>query len=106
MRVFRDYSGLQVILTDYRERYILNGHYEIGVLGAHEVVEQTLASPDIVVNYNLALHYCRLCLDTPFGDKYVHVVVVVVEDEDGRYVRTAYPTGKVVNGMAIWERES
>ena len=104
MRVFEDYEGRPVVLTDYRERYILNRHYEIGVLGIHEVIGETLASPDIVVDYNLALHYYRLYLGTPYGDKYVHVVVV--RDEGTRYVRTAYPAKRIVNGVRIWERGS
>ena len=103
MRVFEDYEGRRVVLTDYRERYILDGHYEIGVLGINEVIGETLASPDIVVDYNLALHYYRLYWDTPFGDKYVHVVVV--EEEGTRYVRTTYPAKRIVNGVVIWERE-
>ena len=104
MRVFQDYQGHPVILTDFRERHILERHYEIGVLGIHEVIEETLASPDIVVNYNLALHYYRLYLNTPFGDKYVHVVVV--EDEGTQRIRTAYPARRIVNGVVIWEREN
>ena len=104
MREFQDYEGRQVILTDFRERHILSRHYEIGVLGMHEVIEETLASPDIVVNYNLALHYYRLYLNTSFGDKYVHVVVV--EEEGTRYIRSTYPANRIVNGVVIWEREN
>ena len=104
MRVFEDYEGRDVTLTDYREGYILARHYEIGVLGMYEVIGETLASPDIVVDYNLASHYYRLYLGTPFGDKYVHVVVVY--DEGTRYVRTAYPAKRIVNGVVIWEREN
>lgn len=104
MRVFEDYRGQLVILTDFRERHILDRHYEIGVLGIHEVIEGTLASPDIVVDYNFALHYYRLYLNTPFGDKYVHVVVV--RDEGAPVIRTAYPCQRIVNGVVIWERES
>lgn len=104
MRAFEDYEARPVILTDYRERYILDRHYEIGVLGIHEVIGETLASPDIVVSYNLALHYYRLYSGTLFGDKYVHVVVVY--DEGTGYVRTAYPARRIVNGVVIWEREN
>ncbi len=39
-------------------------------------------------------------MSTPFGDKYVRVVVV---EEDGtRYVRTAYVTGRIVKGQVVW----
>lgn len=104
MRVFEDYEGRSVVLTDFREKYILDNHYEIGVLGIREVIEETLASPDIVVDYNFALHYYRLYLNTPFGDKYVHVVVV--RDEGVSVIRTAYPCRRIVNGVVIWEREN
>ena len=104
MQVFRDYGGRQVVLTDAAERHILSGHREIAVLGPYEVIGETLDWPDIVVSYNRALQYFRMWPNTPFGDKYVRVVVV--EDGEARYVRTAYLTGRVVKGEVVWERET
>lgn len=104
MRVFLDYGERQVILTDAAEQHISSGHQEIGVLGPSRIIGETLASPDVVVNYSGALHYSRMWTGTPFGDKYVRVVVA--EDGEARYVRTAYLTGRVVKGAVVWERET
>ena len=102
MRVFLDYGGRQVILTDAAEQHVLSGHPEIGVLGPYRTIRETLASPDIVVNYRDALQYFRMWPGTPFGDKYVRVVVT--EDGEARYVRTAYLTSRVAKGAVVWER--
>lgn len=103
MRTFQDYSGRQVILTESAEQHILTGHYEIGELGPYRVLGETLASPDIVLSYNRAIHYYRMYRDTPFGEKYVRVVVSEVDGT--MYLRTAFVTGRVVKGLVIWERE-
>ncbi len=105
MRVFQDYEGRHITLTDSAEEHILKGHYEIRELGLlHEVVGETLASPDLVVNRNLALHYYRMYYDTMIDDKYSHIVVA--QYEGSWNVRTAFPTDKVQAGVVIWERES
>ena len=105
MRVFQDYEGRNVILSDSAEAHILDGHDEIRELGLlYEVIGETLASPDLVVNRNLALHYYRMYYDTPIKDKFAHVVVV--RYEGGWDVRTAFPTDKIQAGVVIWERES
>ena len=104
MIVFQDYEGRDVILSDSAEAHILDGHYEIRELGLlYEVIGETLASPDLVVNRNLALHYYRMYYDTPINDKFAHVVVV--RYEGGWDVRTAFPTDKIQAGVVIWERE-
>ena len=104
MQVFQDYGGRQVVLTDVAERHITSGHREISALGTYKVIGETLDRPDIVVIYNRALQYYRMWPGTPFGDKYVRVVVA--EDGEARYARTAYLTGRVVKGTVIWERET
>ena len=103
MQIFRDYGGRQLVLTDFAEEHILGGHYEIGVLGLYRDLEETLASPNIVVGYGQALHYFRMYRGTPFGDKYVRVVVT--GDDEAGYIRTAFITGRVVKGSVLWEKE-
>jgi hypothetical protein len=102
MTVFTDYEGQQIVLTDLVEQHITSGHYEIRDLGIREVIEGTLAHPDIVTSHNRALHYFRMRLNTQFGDKYIRVVVS--EDAGTRHVRTAYITSRVGRGVVVWER--
>ena len=104
MRAFQDYEGRQIILTDFAEQHILFGHREIAAVGSYRAIGETLAAPDIVVSCNRALQYFRMYPDTPFGDKYVRVVVT--EDGGAKYVRTAYITGRVVKGDVIWQRQT
>ncbi len=99
-----DHEGRQIILTDVAEQHILSGHPEIVAVGSHRVIGETLAAPDIVVSSNRALQYFRMYPDTPFGGKYVRVVVT--EDGGVKYVRTAFITGRVVKGDTIWERQT
>ena len=49
------------------------------------------------------MHYFRMYRDTPFGDKYVRVVVT--EGDEVGYIRTAFVTGRVVKGSVIWTKE-
>jgi hypothetical protein len=104
MQIFQDYGGHQVLLADFAEQHIIDGHYEIAELGLYEVVGEILASPDIVVSYNRALHFFRMYSGTEFGDKYVRVVVT--ENDEARHVRTAFITSRVVKGSLIWKRET
>ena len=101
---FVDFEGRTVILTAFAGHHILTEHYEIGELGLHRVIEETLASPDVVVRRNRALHYFRMRPSTQFGDKYARVVVT--EEQGTRYVRTAFVTGRIVKGEVVWERET
>ena len=104
MMIFEDFQGRQVILTALAERHIVSGHHEIAELGIHQVIEETLISPDIVVRRNRAFHYYRMRLNTPFGDKYVRVVVT--EYQNARHVRTAFITSRIAEGEVVWEREA
>ena len=102
MKTFEDYERRQVVLTAHDEQHIVTGHYEISVLGSDRVIRETLASPDVVVNVNQSLQYLRVYRDTPFGDKYVRLVVV--ESEGVWYLRTAFITARIAKGRVIWER--
>ena len=102
MRVFQDYEGREVILSDADEWHILQAHREIRDLGVG-CIEETLANPNIVINRGSALHHHKMFRETPYGDKYIRVVVVI---EDGvRKVRTAYIAKRQTKGFVIWRKD-
>ena len=103
MRVFKDYEGRLVTLSDSAERHIAVEHPDISVFGINYAIGETLESPEIVIYSGRAYHYFRMFPNTIYHDKYVKVVIET--ENGGRYVRTAYPTRRLVRGLVIWERE-
>ena len=94
MRVFQDYEGRHITLTDSAERHIAVEHADIVAFGICYAIGETLRSPEIVIHAGRAYHYFRMFPNTTYHDKYVKVVV---ETENGaRYARTAYPTRRLV----------
>ena len=102
MRVFEDYEGRQVTLTDSAERHIVAGHPEMPVIGIYDSISETLASPDIVIYQASAFHYFRMRYAPPHENNYVRVVVEVQNGD--RYVRTSHVMGRLLHGDVIWER--
>ena len=49
MITFEDYEGRRVILSEVAEHHIVAGHKEIAELGARQVIEEALGSPDVVI---------------------------------------------------------
>jgi len=100
VRVFRDYQGLLVRLTDERHRHILQ-HPEM--VGLDEEVEHTLAAPDSVVesvsDSETRLYY-RYLRRTLVGSK--HLCIVIKVRPGDAFVITAYLTDKVKKGRMLW----
>jgi len=102
--IFRDYRGREVRLPDERLAYILRKHPEIA--GLEEAMRETLDLPEQVrqstsdpVRVNL---YYRWHIGTTRGDKYLCVVVKLVDDD--AFVITAYLTEEIKRGDVIWPR--
>ena len=103
MRVFEDYEGREVVLLPYDERHIASRHPDLAALGTHDLVSETLASPDIVIYSRMAYHHFRMRHIPPHQGNYVKVVVAV--QNGNRYVRTAHFTGRLAHGEVIWQQE-
>ena len=100
MDMIEDYLGRRVRLTEERLRHILE-HVEMASL--EPVVAETIAHPERVIqsqNDNSALLYYRLLGSTPFGVKWMCVVVKYREDD--AFVLTAYLTDKPKKGNQLW----
>jgi hypothetical protein len=95
-----DYRGRSLRLTAERLGHIL-GHPELA--GMEEQIAAALGSPAQVMQSisdpDAALYYLPQA-DTPFGDKWL--CVVVKYEADGGFVLTAYLTDKVKKGTQLW----
>jgi len=95
-----DYLGRGIRLTEERLRHIL-GHAEMAGLGP--LLAETIARPELVVESRSdrsALLYYRLLRSSPFGVKWMCVVVKYREDD--AFVLTAYLTEKPKKGNQLW----
>ena len=104
MKVFQDFEGRSVRLSEERLAHIL-GHPEME--GMLEAIRQTIAFPQKVVqslsDTDARLHY-RFYVGTRVGDKYL-CVVVKIQHRDA-FVLTAYLTDTIKKGELIWPKRS
>lgn len=103
MQIFQDYQGRQVRLTDERLDHILENHEDMEPLIF--AIRETVESPDAVAqsnsNENAHLYY-REYSDTHAGDKYVCVVIIMLDDD--AFIATAYLREQIREGTLIWEQ--
>jgi len=102
--VLRDYQGREIRLPDERLAYILRKHPEI--TGMEGAIRETLEAPEQVrqstsdpVHVNL---YYRWYTGTTRGDKYLCVVVKIIDDD--AFIITSYLTDRIKQGDIIWPR--
>jgi hypothetical protein len=104
MKIFRNFEGRRIRLTEERRHHILE-HPELS--GLERAVGETLADPETVVqslsDEDAQLYY-RHYVGTPVGDKFMCVVVKVSEAD--AFVITAYLTDRVKKGKQIWPSET
>ena len=104
MRVYIDYRGNRVRLTQERLAHILE-HREMS--GMEPRIAETLSAPERVVeslsDAEARLYY-RFYVGTRVGDKHLCVVVKVLEAD--AFVVTAYLTDKVKKGKQLWPKEN
>jgi hypothetical protein len=103
MKILYDHQGLAIRLTDERLAHILE-HTEM--VGHENALEETLAKPERVIESlsdPQARLYYRFYVGTRVGDKYVCVVVKIIEND--AFVLTAYFTNKVRRGVQLWPQE-
>ena len=103
MRIYVDYQGSRVRLTDERLAHILE-HPEMR--GMEPRIGETLSAPQRVLeslsDRRTRLYY-RFYMGTRVGNKYLCVVVKVMHTD--AFVVTAYLTDKVKKGRQLWPRE-
>jgi hypothetical protein len=103
MRSLYDRWGLAVRLTDERLAHVLD-HPEM--VEMEPAIVRTLEEPESVVRsasdeqVRLYYHFYR---DTAVGEKFVCVVVKVLEED--AFVITAYLTDKIKQGELVWPTE-
>ena len=104
MRIFKDFEGRRVRLTDERLDHILE-HPEMRDMV--KAIEDTVVDPQKVVGSlsdEQARMYYRYYFGTKVGDKFL-CVVVKIYDRDA-FVLTAYLTNKVKRGKILWPKKT
>lgn len=104
MKVFTDYDGRPIRLTDERLSHILEHPEMVDMEGR---IEETLATPEQVIESlsDAEAHlYYRFYLGTRVGDKHLCVVVKLAQND--AFVLTAYLIGKPSRGKQIWPRSA
>lgn len=100
MKIFTDYQGRVVRLTDERLTHILE-HPEM--LGMQRALEETVRHPALVfeseIDFAVRLNY-RFYFGTRVGDKWLCVVVKYAQED--AFVLTAYLTDKPKKGEQVW----
>jgi hypothetical protein len=103
MRLLHDIHGLAIRLTDERLAHILE-HPEM--VGLEDAIGETLLQPEQIVESlsdPQAHLYYRFYMGTRVGDKFLCVVVKVVDTD--AFVLTAYLTDKIKKGVRVWPSE-
>ena len=103
MKTYRDYHGQSIRLTEERRKHILEHPEMKGIL---RYIEETLLEPQKVIqsvsDKDTHLYY-RFYIGTKIGDKYLCVVVKMVEKN--AFILTAYLTDSIKKGEIIWLRK-
>lgn len=102
MKVFIDYKGNSVRLTDERMVHILL-HPEMKDM--LENIEETLSEPDFVVQSKQDISvslYNKYYITRHFGGKYL--CVIVKENENDRFIVTSYIMNKLPKGVILWQK--
>ena len=103
MKIFRDYRGRSIRLTDERLKHILEHPEMKGLLSS---VKETLLEPQRVIqslsDQDANLYY-RYYIGTKVGDKYLCVVVKTIQKDS--FILTAYLTDSIKKGEIIWLRK-
>jgi hypothetical protein len=99
-KIFWDYQGTRVRLTDERWRHI---HEHPEMTDMDKAIEETLTAPEFVFQSSSdpeARLYYRYYLKTLVGGKFLCVVVKWREED--AFVLTAYLTDRLKKGELLW----
>lgn len=104
MKIFRDYEGRTIRLTDERLAHILE-HPEMQ--GMEDRIAETLLGPERVLESlsdPQARLYYRMYVATRVGDK--HLCVVVKMADNDAFVLTAYLMTRPAGGRQLWPKRN
>ncbi|MBF0490237.1 MAG: hypothetical protein HQL15_06400 [Candidatus Omnitrophica bacterium] len=103
MKIFSDYRGQNIRLTEERFKYILE-HPEMKEM--MRSIKETLLKPQRVIqslsDKEASLYY-KFYFSTKVGDKYLCVVVKTRKQDS--FILTAYLTDSIKKGDIIWLRK-
>lgn len=103
MKIFHDYRGQSIRLTEERFNHILE-HPEMKRMARS--IKETLLEPQRVIqsvsDKDASLYY-RFYIGTKVGDKYLCVVVKTIKQDS--FILTAYLTDSFKKGDIIWLRK-
>lgn len=103
MRIYRDYQGRNIRLSDERYEHIESDHPEMK--GQNVKIQETLSNPDSVkrskTDAEVELFY-KLYASTPVTRKYL-CVIVKTSTNDG-FAITAYFTDTLKQGEMLWPK--
>ncbi len=104
MKIIKDIRNRNVRFTLEREKHIADDHPEME--GQYEKIKETLIDPLIIVksktDQEVELFY-RHYKKTPVAEKYLCVVVKVLEDDI--FIVTAYFTDTIKKGEILWNKK-
>lgn len=102
MKVFQDYKGRSVKLSDERVAHLESQHPEM--VGQLKRISQTVVHPERVIRSKTDIsvelfykHYRK----TPVSEKFLCIVVKTFTDDN--FVITAYYTDRIKGGDLLWE---
>lgn len=104
MTLFYDYQQSVIRLTDERLLHIMD-HPEME--GLEPEIARTLAYPQRIIRSlsdDRTQLYYRLYPSTPVGEKFLCVIVKLLEDD--AFILTAYLTDKIKEGEILWTAKS
>ena len=103
MKIYRDYKGQSIRLTEERRKHIFE-HPEMKSLMPR--IQETLLEPQRVIKSlsdSDANLYYKFYVGTMVGDKYLCVVVKMIKRD--AFILTAYLTDAIKKGEIIWLRK-
>lgn len=104
MIYFTDIHERQIRLSEERKKHIEEDHPEMRE--QTEKIVETLKNPEIIkessADSSVELFY-RFYTDTPVEEKYLCIVVKVLEED--LFIITAYFTDRVKQGRTLWEKK-
>jgi len=104
MKVFQDYKGRPISLSDERLEHLESQHPEM--VRQLKRISETIAHPERIIrsktDTSVELFY-KHYRTTPVSEKFLCIVVKASKDDN--FVVTAYYTDRIKGGDLLWEKK-
>jgi hypothetical protein len=104
MKIYTDYLGNQIRLTDERLEHILIHPEMADMIGN---IEDTLLNPEYVIqsiqDETVSL-YNKYYITERFGGKFLCIIVKENKNENDNFIVTSYLMNKLPKGRVLWQR--